>query len=380
MPTAGLHNKTILVLSPQSWGTIYLSKHHYAIELAKLGNTVYFLNPPAETGLKKGIALKKSEAHPNLFIIDHALPFPYKLKFHIMSIFHWLMKFHLRRIIKKIPGKIDIVWSFDIGNLYPFKYFPNMYRVFHPVDEPLNKEAMQSARGAQVIFSVTKEILQKYHSYNIPSYFINHGVSTDFLNAAAPKVNNDSIHVGFSGNLTRNDIDREVLLEIIKTNRDIVFNFWGPVNSAQSNIGGAADDISSQFIAALKQLENVILHGAVPSAKLATAIQGVDAFLICYDVNKDQSKGTNYHKVMEYISTGKVIVANNITTYAALPNLVQMVAERDSNAHLLPLFNEVIKNIHHYNSPALQEERRCYAASNTYQKQIQKIEKLLYAE
>ena len=27
-----------------------------------------------------------------------------------------------------------------------------------------------------------------------------------------------------------------------------------------------------------------------------------DAFLICYDVDKDQSKGTNYHKTLEFIS------------------------------------------------------------------------------
>ena len=39
-----LKNKTILIISPERWGTNFVSKHHYALELAK-NNNVYFLNP-----------------------------------------------------------------------------------------------------------------------------------------------------------------------------------------------------------------------------------------------------------------------------------------------------------------------------------------------
>ncbi len=42
-------NKTILFISPGPWGINHVSKHHYAIELAKIGNDVYFLNPPSDT-------------------------------------------------------------------------------------------------------------------------------------------------------------------------------------------------------------------------------------------------------------------------------------------------------------------------------------------
>ena len=46
----GLKNKKILLISPQSWGTMFVAKHHYAIELAKLGNEVYFFE---STGQQK---------------------------------------------------------------------------------------------------------------------------------------------------------------------------------------------------------------------------------------------------------------------------------------------------------------------------------------
>ena len=43
-----LRNKKVLVLSPQSWGKMRISKHHYALKLAALGNEVCFVNPPLD--------------------------------------------------------------------------------------------------------------------------------------------------------------------------------------------------------------------------------------------------------------------------------------------------------------------------------------------
>jgi hypothetical protein len=60
---------------------------------------------------------------------------------------------------------------------------------------------------------------------------------------------------------------------------------------------------------------NVILHGMVSPELLSKELRRMDAFLICYDVTKDQSKGTNYHKVMEYLAYGRPIVSNYISRY-----------------------------------------------------------------
>jgi len=35
----------VLLISPQHWGTMRVTKHHYAIELAKLGHEVFILEP-----------------------------------------------------------------------------------------------------------------------------------------------------------------------------------------------------------------------------------------------------------------------------------------------------------------------------------------------
>jgi glycosyltransferase involved in cell wall biosynthesis len=371
-----LKNKVILIISPQSWGKMSLSKHHYAVELAKYGNKVYFLNPP-ETNKFKNIQIQKAAGTDNLFIIDHSLFFPVDIKFHWIGLFHFLMRFHIKKLLRTIKDPINIIWSFDLGNYYPFSFFPDTaLKIFHPVDEPLNQTAIDSAKGSQIIFSVTHEILNKYKHYKLPSYFINHGITEEFIQPGPFTRNGSSkICVGLSGNWLRPDIDAQCLLKIIRENPDVTFECWGSYKPGDSNIGGA--NTVSDLVRNMQQAHNVVLHGPVSTATLAREFQRMDAFLICYDVEKDQSRGTNYHKVMEYLSTGKVIISNNITTYSHYPELIQMIAERDNNNQLPALFKKIIKDIERYNTETLTEKRINYALHNTYLKQIGRIETLL---
>jgi glycosyltransferase involved in cell wall biosynthesis len=372
-----LKNKTILILSPQSWGKMFVSKHHYAVELARYGNTVYFLNPPEqEKNKRSGIDIESTALHPDLYIIHHRLSFPYNLKFRFMPLFHFLMKRHIKKILQAMEHKPDIIWSFDLGNLYPFRFFPEKaIKIFHPVDEPLNKTALQSARGAQFIFSVTREILEKYSAFSVPKHFINHGVSEVFLKQHSFKrPAGDPVRVGFSGNFLRPDIDRPVLLQIITENSEIIFECWGSYEVSQSNIAGSDDKDTREFIASLKAATNVILHGPVSSERLAEEMQQMDVFLICYDILKDQSGGTNYHKVMEYLSNGKVIISNNITTYKDENGLIEMVSERDSNYAMPKLFGNVVNNLNYYNNAVHIAKRISFARQNLYLRQIERIE------
>ena len=99
----------------------------------------------------------------------------------------------------------------------------------------------------------------------------------------------------------------------------------------------------------------------------------MDILIICYDIDKDQSRGTNYHKVMEYLSTGKVIVSNNITTYVNEPDLVHMAGERRNNFELPAIFKETVLNLAFYNRPDMIEKRKQFARKNTYEKQLDSI-------
>ncbi|ULQ56261.1 hypothetical protein KJS94_16550 [Flavihumibacter rivuli] len=377
VPDFKLTGKVILVISPQEWGKMFVSKHHYAIELAGRGNDVYFLNPPSSS-VGFDVSFTQLKEYPGLTIIDHQLWFPVNLKFHAISVFHFLMSFHIRRVLKNLPKKPDIIWSFDLGNFYPFNLFPNKsLRIFHPVDEPLNKTAFDSGEGADLVLSVTNEILSKYAFINCPKFFIQHGVSASFLDVKVKSSVGKPIRVGFSGNLLRRDIDRLTLLRLIKENSDLVFDFWGSVKVSFSNLGGDMGKETRMFIEELQNQPNVVLHGPVSAKELELGLASVDMLLICYDISKDQSGGTNYHKVMEYLAIGKVIVSNNITTYAGRDDLITMCKSRKNNDELPGLFKKVVNSLEYYNSTLMVEGRRSYAAENTYRKQVQRIEELL---
>lgn len=353
-----------------------ISKHHYAVELANRGNEVFFLNPP-NANLVDEFMVDELDID-NLYIIHHKLNFSYKLKFRSETIFHWFMQKHIHKLLKYLQRDFDVVWSFDLGNLYPFNLFPKRaLKIFHPVDEPLNTTALKSGKNAQIIFSTTNEILNKYQKHKAPKYLINHGLKEIFLQAKNIAGNTKKIKVGFSGNLLRKDIDREIFLKIVSQNPNIEFHCWGSYNIQQSNISGNTDESTKQFIRTLRATKNVYLHGVKITDELAKEYQQMDAFLICYKVINNKLIGENFHKTLEFMSTGKVIISNNFSFYRNQPTLVQMNNESKNNAELPDLFKTVIQQIENYNTTELSILRKKFAEDNLYQKQIKRIESIL---
>lgn len=382
-------NKTILILSQADWGDMFISKHHYALELSKLGNTVYYINgPSSKKKLPENKFLIEPSGYENLFLVKHRFFFPSFLAFKIRPLFNFFVGIHIKKMIEKIrPAGDVIIWSFDLSNTMPLKFFPaRNFKIFFPADEPLIHRAINAAKSANVIFSVTQEIIDKYGAYKIPKLFINHGVAGYFLNKEIGTGVNATVQIGLSGNFFRPDIDRQTLVKIIKQHPAVHFNFWGSANFKRSNaqgsfndcLGGHNNDSSTlQFMDELSNLPNVIMHGSVKPLVLCSELQKMDAFLICYDINKDQSKGTNYHKVMEYLACGKIIISNNITTYNAYPGLFVMNAGRNNNDELPALFMQVLNNLMGYNSYQQQQQRVDFAKGYLYKKQIEKIEKFI---
>ena len=127
---SALENKIILVISPQEWGKMLLSKHHYAVELARAGNKVFFLNPPDQKGELpyNSVQINKSLEYENLFLISHRLYFPFWLKFKVMSLFQRLMYYHVKKLLLAIGKPVDIVWSFDPVS-YTHLTLPTIYSV-----------------------------------------------------------------------------------------------------------------------------------------------------------------------------------------------------------------------------------------------------------
>jgi glycosyltransferase involved in cell wall biosynthesis len=310
----------VLIISPQQWGTMRVTKHHYAIELAKLGHEVFFLEPTeANWKWKKSRFEVRHSDVEGVKLLNQNINVPYNLKFHAKNVFDFFIKRHIKKLESEI-GPLDLVWSFDLDNLMPLKYFNNdSKKVFFAADWPLTIGGVKAAENANLIVSIAQEILDQYPNSNqTVKLLLDHGVADCFIEEGKKPFNkaDDKIRIGMSGNFLRPDIDRPVLLEIIHSNPEIIFECFGAYEASNSNLGGSNNFETLDFINQLKSEQNVVLHGMVSPEVLSRELRRMDAFLICYDVLKDQSKGTNYHKVMEYLALGRPIISNYLSRYA----------------------------------------------------------------
>ena len=357
-----------------------MSKHHYAVELSKMGNTVYFINhPDRRHRLKRGEVRVAETRYKNLFSVSHRLIHPYFFKYKYKGVYNFLTALHLKKLIRKIGAKPDVVWTFDIGNSLPLKYFPPCEaKIYMPVDGPYGTADEKLApEEADLIISVAPKILEQYSNVPLPRYCINHGMAEVFINPSITMPTNAPLRIGYSGSLVRNDLDTKTFLEIISNHPDKVFEFWGENNYKKSTIHLPQDvaQETKDFLDTLHSLPNVVMHGAVSTEILAEGIKRVDALLISYAIKDDQ----NHHKVLEYLGTGNVIITSYMSSYVDLPELMEMVSSKTDNSELPALFNTVIGNIEKYNSSENRKKRIDYATGFTYPSQVRKVESYLTA-
>jgi hypothetical protein len=335
----------VLIISPQHWGTMRVTKHHYAIELAKLGHEVFFLEPTEANWkwTKSRFEVRDCDAE-GVRLLKQNINVPYNLKFHAKSLFDWFIKRHIQKLETDL-GPFDLVWSFDLTNAMPLRYFSTKSKkIFFAADWPLNADAVKASESADLLVSVAQEIIDQYpDNPQTKKLLIDHGVADCFIEEGKkPFVKtDDKIRIGMSGNFLRPDIDRPVLLEIIHSHPELSFECFGAFEFNNSNLGGVGDDLTVSFIQSLHHAPNVILHGMILPEVLAVKLRQMDLFLICYDIEKDQSKGTNYHKVMEYLAFRRPIVSNKVSAYSQN----RLVFQANDNDKLYQIFAFVIEKI-----------------------------------
>ncbi len=360
-----LTGKVILLISSEPWGKIYISKHHYANALAARGNKVFFLNPPDFT-LKRG-TVNIREINEHLSVISYRPVFPWVIKFHARWLFDLLIRKIIANIIKH-TGSIDIVWDFNCSYLYnDLSAFGASMILFHPVDKI---SADTANKKADIVFSVSQLILNDYKVPDVPRYLVNHGISSEFIKIAKqPALSNSGspVKACYIGNLLIPSLDREMIKGLVSKHPEVEFVFIGPYNN-KNNIAGSSLPGDEEFIDFLRTNSNVTLTGVLDSAEIAALIPAFDVFLVCYKTS-EHYRCDNTHKVLEYLSTGKVIVSTPILYYKD-SDLFE-ISDRDD---VIETFTRVTAALYQYNSDELMRRRKDFALNNTYEKHIGEIE------
>lgn len=367
----------ILVISPQPWTHIHLSKHNYAIELARRGNKVLFLDPPDDS--REAISVDEVPEYRGLKVIRYRSAAPLPLRFHARRVFDFIQRRQVEKM-KQLMGPIDVVWCFDFNAFSDLSVFDSGVRIFHPVDPVTEQSHIDVARTADIIISVSEEILSSFKGVGIPAFVIDHGLAKAFADrSSVSTVRKDGpLRIGYSGNLARTPLNRAVLMEAVSLNHGAEFHFFGPTE-VLSNLPDQVKNEIDAFVGFLNRAPNVTLHGNVSSEELADALNDMDCFILSYVKNLRESDLSNSHKILEYLSTGKVVVSSHIGRYRGRSDLVRMATVGD-DASIPELLSDTLSRLDEFNSVEIQQNRRAFALDRTYDRQVDRIRDLILSE
>jgi glycosyltransferase involved in cell wall biosynthesis len=370
-------NKTVYIISPERWGTMKVSKHHYALELADMGCKVFFIEPPSLA--VKGILIKKCDDHPLISIVNYKPVFRGK-RFLPSFVFSILVRLQISFLVKKIAIKPDVVWSFQGFLFENLRWFGAPVNIFFAADQFSNSMLPLEINSADITLAVSDTIYEKIKGSGRPVFQINHGLIKSFALAAESNLKNDfyrkgaeKIIAGYVGNLRMQAMDIKTMMQVIEGNLDVDFIFWGSYKNDDLNLGGINNDVVNDFISFLEKQNNVSLRGPLISVQLQEQMKEANLFWFCYNTESNAMwDGSNSHKILEYLSTGCPVVSHHVSFYKDT-NLLAMLPST-SNDEYLQLFKQTLAVVKKGESKETIEMRLKYALSNRYPFNIQKIE------
>lgn len=355
---------SILIISPESWGFLFVSKHHYALELAKNGHHVYFLNPPSNT--IDDISIETTE-HQNIWQVNSSavakgLRFYPKLLRRILEM-RWL-----KQLEHKAERTIDCIWLFENSRFFDMKFAGQRLKIYHQVDMSQNFNPTKAAKTADICFCTSDFIKDVLLPFNSKTYKIHHG----FHNLPRSKLNTQQhqlfeknhINAAYIGNLDISFLDTSAISQLAKKHSNISFHLVGKANT------------NNELVNELKAQSNVFFWGKVASSLIPSILEQCDIQLLCYKSNNDEAvkQLSSPHKLMEYLASGKVTIASYTDEYKDKRHLLAMA---EKNQTIEPIFENVVNHLAQFNSPENQQQRIEFAGNHSYAKQLGEIKKLL---
>lgn len=392
-----LKDKVIFFLGNTRFdGNIKSTSLFIARNLAKT-NTVFFIDYPFTLkdyfNYMKTDHLKERGNKFSIFsdgLIDTDLPnlkiviTPPVLPINFMpegTVFRSLLKINELLIslrIKKIL-KDKKITDFIFINSFNFHY-PNLARkikptltVYHCVDPMIMpydmKHGIESEKHlvlhSDLVICTSVKLTQEKKLLNKNTYFVPNASDSD--NGFRPKDETIPVHpklldkrkpiVGYLGTIERR-IDYNLLLAVVKANKDKTFILAGPVEE---------DYVSNPLF----EETNVHQLGAVPYLEVPQVINSFDLAIIPF--KKDEVSRTIFPiKLFEYLSFGKPVVSTdfNIDLKDFTDDIVDYCADAASFSRAI---NTALENDNSLKS----EERKALANQNTWKKRSDYIAEIL---
>jgi glycosyltransferase involved in cell wall biosynthesis len=354
----------ILLISPEPWDAHAVSKHHYARTLARHGHRVLFLDPPVPG---RRLTLEPIAEHPGIDRVQAPRVAP-GLRRMPGGLRRWLERRWLRRLERLVGCPIEVIWLFENSRFFDMRFAGSRLKIYHQVDLNQNFHPEIAAKTADICFCTSELIRQRLLPHTARSYCIQHGVALfndpiELSGAEQQRFKHRHVHAMYVGNLEMAYIDLRLLTLVVRRHPKVLFHF----------VGGYSQEGS--LYRQLKNQSNVCWWGKVSSALIPSLLERADVLMVCYQENHHQDQ-SNPHKLMEYLASGRTVVATYTDEYKQYNNLLAM-SEPGSNAGYPELFAKALSQLSMLNSSERMEARQAFAADHSYPRQLERIELLL---
>jgi len=356
---------TILIISPEPWKGHFVSKHHYAVQLAQRGYTVLFFGPPDSGGQ---IWIETLEGFDNNLHILHSPKVAIGLRLMPSPIRSYLESMWLIKIEKLIGKNINIVWNFENSRFFDFKFAGEKLKIYHQVDLDQIFHPGVAARTADIVIALNIPIFNELSKFVTDSkiHIVSHGVYLSELNESSYKKisqRSPSINASYVGNLGMTHIDVSAFVETVRKYSDLVtFNFFGHF------------DDTMPLRKELSNSENVVWWGWQEPNIVAENLKVMDVNIVLYKSRDNVDQLANSHKILEYLNGGGVVVASYLKDYADKQDIIEMI---DIDGDYPAFFASIIKNLDFYNSEEKKRLRRDFAMQHSYEKKLDEIFKII---
>lgn len=351
-----LQGKNVLLISPEPWDHLFVSKHHYAVYLGKRGNKVFFLNPPSRS------ESVTSTDYQDVFSIQYT-GFWMGLRLYPAFLRRYLLRRKYNSLQKKCGVAFDVVWSFDSSVFFDFAALPRyVLKISHIVDFNQDFQLKMVVSTADYCFCPSEILRRRLSPYNSKTIKISHGYAVpEHTVAEVNFLGKNRVKIFYAGNLDIPYIDWHLIQKLISQNSNVDFYFAG--SKSETN----------KELTTLLKFDNFYYVGELKKNVLSAYLECTDVTILVYKADEFREQLANPHKVMEYLAAGKVIVSTYTDELRSLSEQ-QLVCMTSSNSEFLAMFSSVLKNLSEWNSSEKMQKRKQYALENTYDKQIEKIE------
>lgn len=278
---------------------MWMSKHHYANELANLGFEVFFINPPEAWSLKNLVTKPKirKEGKVNVVTINNKYPI-------VASVSRALRNDRLNLIALRSVGILNdksLVWNFD-GRRFAG---PGCKMIYHIVD--YNKSTLLDdliSKNSDLIVCTSERFTEDYQNVSCQKIVIPHGVSSEEFRVNLEEKERIKKKYG-NFILSIGSFSKKSNLELLQLTADS-FPEYTLLLLGQNHLKKQEDWQK------LINSNNVNYIGIVPAKELKNYISAAALCLTCYHfdhASRVNSGAASSLKNMHYLAQNKVTIS-----------------------------------------------------------------------